>query len=78
MTKAGIKQVRQNLTKYLKQVERGGEVVITRRREPVARLVPVPRKSPVKLASHESLRALLRPRGAPLSRTVVDLREERV
>ena len=41
MVTAGIKEARQHLTEYLAKVERGEEVIITRRNEPVAR----PRRS---------------------------------
>ena len=36
-----LREANQNFAKYVKAVERGGSFVITRRGEPVARLVPV-------------------------------------
>lgn len=38
--KIGIRQLRENLSEYLKQARAGATVVVTERGEPVARLVP--------------------------------------
>lgn len=40
----GIREANRHLSRYIAAVERGEEVIITRRGQPVARLVPVPRK----------------------------------
>ena len=40
MKKAGIREVRQNLSALIEDVKKGREVVITDRGRPVARLVP--------------------------------------
>lgn len=51
MKTASIRQVRHDFGRILEWVAGGEEVAITKRRETVARLVPVPRKkrSPVKM-----------------------------
>jgi prevent-host-death family protein len=36
----GIRELRDNLSKYLAQVEKGAEVLITDHRRPIARLLP--------------------------------------
>jgi len=46
MKKVTVHQAKTHLSKLLKEVERGAEVVITRRDKPVARLVAVGRKKP--------------------------------
>jgi prevent-host-death family protein len=38
-----LRQARSQLSKLVAQVERGGTVIIARRGEPVAKLVPLPR-----------------------------------
>lgn len=40
-TRISLREANQHLSRYVRSVERGEEVVITRRGEPVARLVPV-------------------------------------
>ncbi|MBV8590069.1 MAG: type II toxin-antitoxin system prevent-host-death family antitoxin [Acetobacteraceae bacterium] len=40
MTTIGVFEAKNKLTALLDEVERGGEVVITRRAKPVARMVP--------------------------------------
>lgn len=77
MIKVGIKHVRQHLTDYLNQVEQGQEVIITKRDEPIARLVPIEKKKTRSLASRAELRRLIAAKGLPLSQVVSDLREER-
>ena len=42
MTTVGIAELRQNLTKYLRRVERGERLVVTDRNRPVAELGPPP------------------------------------
>lgn len=38
---ASLRQINQELARYIKSVEQGDEVVITRRGKPIARLVPI-------------------------------------
>lgn len=46
MPSANIHEVRENLAEYLAAAERGEEVLICRRNQPVARLVALPRAAP--------------------------------
>ena len=39
-----LRDANQNFAKYVREVQAGEEIVITRRGEPVAKLLPVPRK----------------------------------
>ncbi|MDQ3721331.1 MAG: type II toxin-antitoxin system prevent-host-death family antitoxin [Actinomycetota bacterium] len=45
MRSIGVRELRQNASKYLREVKRGETVEVTDRGEPVARLVPVPQES---------------------------------
>jgi len=78
MIRAGIKEMRKNLTKYLESVQKGEEVIITKRDEPIAKIVPIPTKQPKTLANREQLRSLIKPQGKPLSQVVSENREERL
>lgn len=42
MRRIGIRELRQQASKYLRDVERGDTVEVTDRGRPIARLVPVP------------------------------------
>ena len=46
MRSIGVRELRQNASKYLREVKRGETVEVTERGEPVARLVPIPEESP--------------------------------
>jgi prevent-host-death family protein len=52
MQSIGIRELRQNASRYLREVERGETIEVTDRGRPVARLVPVPKKK-----GYEALRA---------------------
>jgi prevent-host-death family protein len=52
-----LREANQNFSRYVAQVERGGEVVITRRGKPVARLTGIPER---KRMSREQRAALMR------------------
>ena len=77
MIKTGIREMRLHLSDYLKKVEQGDEIIITKRDEPIAKLIPVAKKNNRPLGSHGDLRLLIAVKGRPLSQTVVDLREDR-
>jgi len=77
MIKTSIKKIRENLASYIKQVQEGQEIIITKREQPVAKLVPVRQKTAAKLQSHRELRSLLVARGKSLSQTVINNRRER-
>ncbi len=59
-----LREANHHLSRYVAAVERGEEIVITRRGEPVARLVPVDRDAPMSAAAR-----------AALDRTVARMRE---
>lgn len=55
MKKLSIREVRQELAQLDKLVSREGEVVVTRRGQPIARLLPL--RSKRRMPSHADLRA---------------------
>lgn len=66
MRSIGVRELRQQASRYLREVERGDSIEVTDRGRPVARLVPVPRSSHA-----EAL--LLTGQLAPATRDVLDL-----
>jgi prevent-host-death family protein len=76
MITAGIKEARQRLTEYLIRVQKGEEVIITKRNEPIARISPIKKKKIRSLESHKDLRDCIVPKGNPLSKAVIELRRE--
>ena len=70
MTRAGIRQARQNLSALIDEVRKGREVIIEERGKPVAKLVPIARMSRTPLSSHRKLRRSVRSRA---SKSVVEL-----
>lgn len=62
MKKITIRQARQSLTHLDEMLAGEGEVVITRRGQPVARLARIGRKRPI--PSHRDLREAMRPMGS--------------
>jgi prevent-host-death family protein len=47
MKSIGVRELRQQASRYLRQVELGNAIEVTDRGRPVARLVPIPRSSRV-------------------------------
>ena len=47
MKTVGVRELRQQASRYLREVERGMAIEVTDRGRPVARLVPIPRSSRV-------------------------------
>ncbi|MGI9094934.1 MAG: type II toxin-antitoxin system Phd/YefM family antitoxin [Thermoleophilaceae bacterium] len=45
MRSVGVRELRQNASRYLREVKRGETVEVTERGEPIARLVPIPEES---------------------------------
>ena len=45
MRSIGVRELRQQASRYLREVERGDSIEVTDRGRPVARLVPIPRSS---------------------------------
>ena len=76
MAKAGIREIREHLTRYLRRVtKRQEEIVITDRDRPVAKLVPLAGIA-ARLQSRRALRDSIKPRGLPLSQHVIAQRDE--
>lgn len=76
MKTAGIKEARQHLTEYLALVEKGEEIVISKRNEPIAVIKPIKKKPRGHLKSHRELRESISSRGKPLSKIVTESRKE--
>ncbi len=66
--RASLREINQQLARYVKDVEGGDEVVITRRGKPIARLVPITSERLLSPDQHAALaRSLARMRrGYPL------------
>lgn len=76
MAKVGIRDIRQNLSKYLRRVVKGQEEMeITDRGRPVARLVPIPGAAG-RLCSRRALRERIVPKGKGLSELVAEARQQ--
>ena len=50
-TKAGIRELKASLSAYLRQVEAGQGVIITRRGKPIGRIVPLTQPTEVQLGA---------------------------
>ena len=86
----GVRELRQNLSKYLDRIKRGERLEVTEHGRPVAVLAPLPSPSNALdrliasgrvTAPHGDLLALLPPKGAStrdLSRALDESREDRV
>lgn len=77
MRQAGIREARQNLSALLAEVKDGHEIEITDRGTPVARLVPVKPKLARPFPDLSALRRRMPSIDPPLSRAVLDERNER-
>ncbi len=77
MIKAGIKEARKRFSEYISMVQKGEEILITKRDEPIAKLIPVAKKKLRSLESHKGLRKGIKPKGKSLSEMVIESREER-
>ena len=76
MIKTGVKEARQNLPDILNKVRHGEEVIITKRGDPIAKVVPFQKKSRGALSGHRALREALAAKGKPLSRVIAEARRE--
>ena len=74
MQTVNIKEARKNLSSLLNRVESGEEIIITRRGNVIAKLVPT--KQGGDLPSMKKFRSSIRSSEASLSRAVVDSREK--
>lgn len=76
MAKAGIREIREHLSRYLRRVTRNHEeITITDRDQPVARLVPVA-ETRSRFRSRKALRQSIKARGVPLSELLIKARSE--
>lgn len=76
MAKAGIREIREHLSRYLRRVARNREeITITDRDQPVARLVPVT-EGLGRLRSRKALRQTIKAKGVPLSELLIKARDE--
>ncbi|MDN5748099.1 MAG: type II toxin-antitoxin system Phd/YefM family antitoxin [Pseudonocardia sp.] len=55
MTEVGVHEAKSTLSELLRRVATGEEVTITRGGEPVAMIVPVPRRGPRRFGADEGL-----------------------
>ena len=77
MIKTGIREARKRFSEYINKVQQGEEIIITKRDEPIARLVSIQKKRRNKLKSHKELRNSIKRMGKPLSKLILESREER-
>jgi len=87
MAKVGIRELRQNLSRYLDRVKAGETLVVTEHGREVARLVPLTSNAYAEVAARfgadipgerlEDIAARLRPVGAPAGTTDAFLAESR-
>lgn len=79
MRSVSVREARAEIARLLEAVEAGEEVVITRRGDPVARLVGLEAKTgpEITFPSRSGLRGSLPPSKRPSSVLVRELREER-
>lgn len=76
MRRINVRQAREKLSELLDEAERGESVIIERRGRPVARLVPAGRRTTAKFPDLSEFRAGIRIKGKPMSRTVIEAREQ--
>jgi len=74
MLEVNVKEARSNLSTLLDRVERGEEIIIKRRGKKVAQLVSPDVNSA--LPSLKNFRSSIKISGDPLSKKVIDLRNE--
>lgn len=78
MKKAGIREARQNLSALIAEVQKGHEILITDRGKPVARLLPPLLLSAKPFPSHSAIRRKMPILNPPLSRSILEDREDRL
>ena len=76
MNEVSIKEARRRLSDLVDAAERGESVVITRRGRQVARLGPARSKPVAGLPDLSRFRSSIKVKGKPLSKAVIDAREE--
>jgi prevent-host-death family protein len=78
MRTAGVREARQNLSALLDEVKAGGEIVITERGRPVAKLVPPDRPRRKGVPNLAAFRRTMPVFDPPLSTTLEEDREDRI
>jgi prevent-host-death family protein len=75
MIEITVKNAREKLSALLDRVEKGEEIVITRRNKKIARLIPNIKKKNI-FPDLTEFRSQIRAKGKPMSEVVIDLRNE--
>ena len=75
MIEVNVKELRDHLAQFIRQVEAGEEITITRHGKIVARLLP-PSQTPTQLPDLTEFRASIKLKGEGLSETVIKERRE--
>jgi prevent-host-death family protein len=78
MRTAGVREARQNLSALLDEVKKGREIVITEHGRPVARLVPPDRRRGRPFPNLAAFRRAMPVLDPPVSRTLVEARDDRL
>jgi len=76
MTRVGIRQLRRQLSRYIRAAQEGEDIVITDRNRAVGRLVGNEERPRRKLRSRRRLRQRIRAAGIPLSELTGRLRDD--
>ena len=77
MKRAGIREARQNLSTLLEEVKSGGEILITDRGKPVARLVPHRTQASKPFPDRSGFRRTMPRLDPPLSGSIIEDRKGR-
>ena len=75
MSRVGIRELRRQLSRYLRAAQQGEEIVITDRDRAVGRLVANEERPRRKLRSHRRLRERIKAAGIPLSELTSRMRD---
>ncbi len=75
MRTANVKHARENLRQLIDEAAAGEEIILLRRGDPVARLVPVESQA-APLPNLADFRSSIRVRGRPLSEEIIAARED--
>lgn len=75
MKKIPVNEIREHLSKYLSEAERGEQIIITKHSRPVAQLLPVTQEKS-ELPDLQEFRNSIKIKGKPMSEVVTDERNE--
>lgn len=76
MKKIAVNQVREQLSKYLAEAERGEDIVITKHNKPIAKLVHYEEPTKPQFPDMTEFRKKFKVRGKPMSEYVIEMRRE--